>query len=148
MGTANAEFPFPGISLDPFQDRPGHPGRTLYPVTADSSALASTGSHLILTVEPEKVQEMFPGGLFGAEGCKTRQGLGKSGSEETLCWSQSLDRAVATMGDSKHSEREHESKICVFLGDPVGSGGVRGHSRGLVVVTLVEALGGPVPARL
>lgn len=64
MGRGNAER-FPGISWDHPQDKPGP---TLYPVTADSSALATTGSHLMLTVEPEKVQEMFPGGLFGAEG--------------------------------------------------------------------------------
>lgn len=37
---------------------------------------------MMLTVEPEKVQEMFPGGLFGAKRHKTRQGLGKSRSEE------------------------------------------------------------------
>lgn len=77
MGRGNAELLFPVSSLDDLQEEPSHAGRTLYPVTADSSALATTGSHLMLTVEPEKVQEMFPGGLFGAEGCKTRQGLGK-----------------------------------------------------------------------
>lgn len=82
MGRGNAAFPFPVVSLDRPQEKPSPAGRTLYPVTADSSASATTGSHLMLTVEPEKVQEMFPGGLFGAKRHKTRQGFGKSRSEE------------------------------------------------------------------
>lgn len=57
---------------------------TLYPVTADSSAFATTGSHLMLTVDPEKVQEMLPGGLFGAERYKTRQRFSMSGTDEKV----------------------------------------------------------------
>lgn len=104
-------------SLDHLQEKPGHAGRTLYPVTADSSALASTGSHLMLTEEPEKLQEMFPGGFFGAEGCKTRQGLDKSEACAGPSHPLSLGRAVGRSKDVKQEHREQS------LGDFGGSCG-------------------------
>lgn len=63
--------------------RPAACCRTLYPVTADSSVCATTGSHLMLTVDPEKVQEMLPGGLLGAKRHKRRQ-IQQGGGEEEL----------------------------------------------------------------
>lgn len=63
--------------------RPAACCSTLYPVTADSSVCATTGSHLMLTVDPEKVQEMLPGGLLGAKRHKRRQiqpGGGRGGA--------------------------------------------------------------------
>lgn len=81
-----------------------------------------------------------------------------------LCWSQpspepqqGCHRGGTFKGQTKkHRDKQQstklnnstEIKVGEILGDPVGSGGVRAHSRGLVVVTLVEGLGGPVPARL
>lgn len=57
----------------------------------------------MLTVDPEKVQEMLPGGFFGAKRSRTRQRFSKSGtgekvvllepSPETL---QLVDRAEGT----------------------------------------------------
>lgn len=38
----------------------------------------------MLTVDPEKVQEMLPGGLFGAKRYKTRQRFSKSWTDEKV----------------------------------------------------------------
>lgn len=54
---------------------------TLYPVTADSSACATTGSHLMVTVDPVRVQEMLPGGLLGARRYKRRQRFSEPGAD-------------------------------------------------------------------
>lgn len=85
VGRGKFEFIFTVVSLGSLK-REGqlHAACTLYPVTADSSAFATTGSHLMLTVDPEKVQEMLPGGLFGATRYKTRQRFSQSGTNEKV----------------------------------------------------------------
>lgn len=85
VGRGKFEFTFTVISLgSPVREGQLHAACTLYPVTADSSAFATTGSHLMLTVDPEKVQEMLPGGLFGAKRYKTRQRFSKSWTDEKV----------------------------------------------------------------
>lgn len=66
------------------------------------------------------------------------------GGRRRLCWSQPSPELSPLWG----IQRTSKIKVWVILGGPVESRGVRAHSRGLVVVTLVAGLGGPVPARL
>lgn len=63
-----------------------HSACTLYPVTADSSPCATTGSHLMLTPEPEKVQEMLPGGLLGARKYKIIKKFSEAEQTEEATW--------------------------------------------------------------
>jgi len=85
VGRGKSEFLFPVIPLGSLIREGQLRGAcTLYPVTADSSAFATTGSHLMLTVDPAKVQEMLPGGLVGAKRYKTRQGFSRSGTDEKV----------------------------------------------------------------